>query len=100
MAVILPERKISRSTTYRPELLTAKGNPRTSAAIQKDVNSYAADFERKVRTGHYTEGHTLTFEEYSKKYLSEYAELSQAPGHCKAQNQLSHNSLQHSVTCL
>lgn len=72
-------KKISRSTTYRPELLTAKGNPRTSAAIQKDVNSYAADFERTVRTGHYTEGHTLTFEEYSKKYLSEYAELSQAP---------------------
>lgn len=72
-------KKISRSITYRPELLTAKGNPRTDAAIQKDVRSYAADFERMVLTGHYTEGHTLTFEEYSKKYLSEYAELSQAP---------------------
>ena len=73
------DRKISRSVTYKPELLTAKGNPRTDAAIQKDVSAYAAHFEKMVLTGHYTEGHTLTFEEYSKKYLSEYAELSQAP---------------------
>lgn len=73
------DRKITRSVTYRPELLTAKGNPKTEAAIMKDVNAYAADFEKKVLTGHYTDGHHMTFEEYSRKYLDEYAEVNQAP---------------------
>lgn len=72
-------KKISRSVTYYPELFTAKGNRKTEKAIEKEVNAYAADFEKKVLTGHYTEGHTMTFEEYSKKYLTEYAEVNQAP---------------------
>ncbi len=72
-------KKITRSVTFRPELLTAKGNQKSETAIQKEVNAYAADFEKKVLTGHYTEGHNMTFEEYSRKYLAEYAELNQAP---------------------
>lgn len=72
-------KKISRSITYYPELFTAKGNRKSEKAIEKDVTTYAADFEKKILTGHYTEGNTMTFEEYSKKYLSEYAEQTQAP---------------------
>lgn len=72
-------KKISRSVTYYPELLTAKGNPKTENTILKEVNTFAADFERKVLTGQYTEGNTMTFEEYSLKYLAECAEPSQAP---------------------
>lgn len=72
-------RKITRSVTYRPDLLTAKGNPKSETAIQKEINAYAMDFEKKVLTGHYTEGHNMTFEEYSRKYLEEYAEVNQAP---------------------
>lgn len=72
-------KKIFRTTTYRPELVTAKGNLKTESAILKDVNAYAADFEKQILTGHYTEGQNLTFEKYSQKYLSEYARINQAP---------------------
>lgn len=72
-------KKITRSVTYKPELVTAKGNLKTESAILKDVRAYAADFEKQVLTGHYTDGQTLTFEEYSQKYLSEYARINQAP---------------------
>lgn len=48
-------KKITRSVTFRPELLTAKGNQKSETAIQKEVHAYAADFEKKVLTGHYTE---------------------------------------------
>lgn len=73
------DRKIIRQTTYRPELYTAKGHPKTENAIMKEVNAYAADFERRVHSGQYTDGENLTFERYSTKYLSEYAETYQAP---------------------
>ena len=72
-------KKITRSTTFSPEIFTAKGNRKTEKVIEKEVAAYAAEFERKVLTGHYTEGHTMTFEEYSQKYLSEYARINQAP---------------------
>ena len=45
----------------------------------KEVNAFAADFEKKILTGVYTEGGSLTFEKYAAKYLAEYAELYQAP---------------------
>ncbi|MDO4325797.1 MAG: hypothetical protein Q4E24_07170 [bacterium] len=32
-------KKITRNTTYHPELCTAKGNPKTEKAIPKKVNS-------------------------------------------------------------
>ena len=53
-------KKIRRKTTYKPELLTTKGNPKSEASIEKDVVAFAADFERKVLTGQYTAGHTMT----------------------------------------
>ncbi len=72
-------KKISRSITYKPDLFTAKGNPKSESSLEKEVKTFAAEFERKVLTGHFTEGHTMSFEAYSQKYLSEYAELYQAP---------------------
>ena len=72
-------KKIRRKTTYKPELLTTKGNPKSEASIEKDVVAFAADFERKVLTGQYTAGHTMTFEKYAGKYLTECAEETQAP---------------------
>ena len=72
-------KKIRRKITYKPELLTAKGNPKSAASIEKDVAAFAADFERKVLTGQYTDGHIMTFEKYAAKYLAEYAEENQAP---------------------
>lgn len=72
-------RKIRRKTTYKPDLLTAKGNPKSEASIEKDVAAFAAAFERKVLTGQYTEGFNMTFERFAEKYIAEYAEENQAP---------------------
>lgn len=72
------EKKITRSTTFWPELTTAKGNPKTERTIEKEVKAFADDFEKKVLSGEYTTGSVLTFESYSQKYLLEYAELVQA----------------------
>lgn len=72
-------RKISRTTTYKPELYTAKGHPKTEKTLQKELEAFAADFERQVLNGSYTEGNKITLEKYSLKYLQEYAEQYQAP---------------------
>ncbi len=73
------DKKITRSTTFRPELFTAKGHQKTEGTIQKEVSAFAASFEKKVLAGDYTDGATMTFEEYSHRYLEEYARISQAP---------------------
>lgn len=72
-------KKIRRKTTFEPDPLTAKGNRKTESAIAKEVAAFAADFERRVKTGQYTAGCTMTFEKYAGKYLEEYAEENQAP---------------------
>lgn len=73
------DKKITRSTTFRPELFTSKGHPKSEKTIEKEVAAFAANFEKKVLTGTYTEGNTLTFEKYTERYLEEYATLFQAP---------------------
>lgn len=72
-------KKITKTATFRPDLHTARGNPKSEGAIQKEVAAFAADFERKVKTGQILDGVRLTFKEYAEKYLKEYAEPSQAP---------------------
>lgn len=73
------DRKITRTTTYRPELLTAKGHPKTESTVQKEVQAFADEFEKKVLTGRYLDGENMTFERYAEKYLKEYAEQFHAP---------------------
>lgn len=73
------DKKITRSTTFKPELLTAKGNPKTEKTLEKEVAAFAADFEKKVLTGAYTEGSVLSFEKFSQRYFKEYASIFQAP---------------------
>lgn len=73
------DRKITRTATFKPELYTAKGHPKTENTIMKEVNAFAADFEKKILTGQYLEGENLTFAAYAEKYLKEYAEKYQAP---------------------
>lgn len=72
-------KKIRRKTTFEPDPLTAKGNRKTESTIAKEVAAFAADFERRVKTGQYMAGCTMTFETYAGKYLEEYAEENQAP---------------------
>lgn len=72
-------KKIRKKTTFKPELLTTKGNKKSESTIEKEVSAFAAEFERMVLTGQYTAGYTMTFERYADKYLTECAELTQAP---------------------
>lgn len=72
-------KKITRSVTFTPELLTKTGKQKARTVIEREVNAFAADFERKILTGQYTDGQTMTFEKYAAKYLAEYAEENQAP---------------------
>ena len=73
------DKKISRTITFKPDPLTAKGHPKTESTIMKEVQAFASDFEKRVLTGQYMAGENLTFEKYSEKYLSECAEPNQAP---------------------
>lgn len=73
------DRKITRTVTFKPEPCTTKGHPKTESTILKEVNAFAADFEKKVLTGQYLEGENLSFAKYAEKYLTEYAEQYQAP---------------------
>lgn len=43
-------RKITRTTTYKPEPYTAKGHPKTEKTLQKELEAFASDFERQVLT--------------------------------------------------
>ena len=79
------DKKITRSTTFRPELFTAKGHPKTENTILKEVTAFAASFEKKVLAGDYTDGASMTFEEYSHRYLEEYAQISRRRGRSRAQ---------------
>lgn len=72
-------KKITRSVTFTPELLTKTGKQKAETVIEREIRVFAADFERKVLTGQYTDGHTMTFEKYAAKYLTECAEETQAP---------------------
>ena len=72
------DRKITRTTTYRPELYTAKGHLKTEKTLQKELETFAAEFEKQVLNGSYTDGDKMTFERYAEKYLDEYARKYQA----------------------
>lgn len=72
------DKKITRSTTFKPDLYTEKGNPKTEATIEKEVQRFADAFEDKVLHGEYPKGELLTFERFSKEY-EEYVRERQAP---------------------
>ena len=43
----------SRPVTFRPELLTAKGHPKSETTITREVQTFASEFEKKILTGAY-----------------------------------------------
>ncbi|MCI8592925.1 MAG: site-specific integrase [Lachnospiraceae bacterium] len=72
-------RKITKSATFRPDPVTARGHRKTEKSLLKEAEAFAAEFEKKVKTGQILDGEKLTFELYAGKYLKEYAEVFQAP---------------------
>jgi len=44
-------KKITRSTTYKPEYTTATGKAKADSVIEKEIRRFADDFERTVKSG-------------------------------------------------
>ena len=73
------DKKITKSVTFRPELLTAKGHPKTEKTIEREVQAYAMEFEKKVLSGAYQDGETLTFFQSMLKNI--YGNMPRLPRH-------------------
>lgn len=73
-------KKITRSTTYRPEYTTATGKAKADSVIEKEVRRFADDFEKSVKSGESVTGDNIKFDALVARYLEEYAfiKLSQA----------------------
>ena len=52
---------------------------RTDKQNQKDLQQFAADFERKVQSGKYLDGEKITFSEFTDQWLKDYAEANLEP---------------------
>ncbi len=59
-------KKIFKNTTYRPRATTPK-------AAEKEVQQYAADYERKVLNGDLLSGDEMTVNDFFKVWLTDYA---------------------------
>ena len=59
-------KEINSSCTYHPQSKSEK-------AVQKEVNNYARDFERRVLEGEYYEGEKITFRDFASKWDKEWA---------------------------
>ena len=55
----------------------------TERQREKEVQKQAVLFEQQVENGTYLDGEKITFEEFSEKWLTDYAEKQLAPGTLK-----------------
>lgn len=66
-------KKMTRSTTFHPEYITRTGKIKADSVIQREVEQYAADFERAVKAGDILAENNMKFSELASRYLAEYA---------------------------
>lgn len=59
--------QIIETNTFTPE------PGMTKRQIEKALNEFVVDFERAVKSGKYLDGEKLTFKEFAKRYMEEYA---------------------------
>lgn len=73
-------RKITKSTTFKPEYSTATGRAKAESVIEKEVQSFAAEFEKSVKSGEHLQGGNIKFDALVERYLEEcaFVKLSQA----------------------
>lgn len=73
-------KKITRSTTYKPEYTTVTGRTKADSVIEREVRRFADDFEKSVKSGENLTGGNIKFDALVTRYLEEYAfiKLSQA----------------------
>ena len=68
-------RSIRKSITYKPEWRTNTGRLKSEAAVLKEVDEYARDFEQRIKNGEYYEGEAMSFREFAHDHwLPEWAD--------------------------
>lgn len=68
-------RKIRQSVTFHPDRLTATGRTKADSVIEKEVQAFAAQFERDVKSGSVFGSGSMRFSELVACYLEQYATL-------------------------
>ena len=69
-------KRVVHSITYKPETMTPTGKPRSEAAIKKDVEMFAVDYERRVLNGEQIAGKDYIFRDFVENvWLPEWAEM-------------------------
>ena len=66
-------KKLRQSATFRPDRLTTKGRIKAESVIEKEVQAFAAQFERDVKAGALSVGGSMRFSELVDCYLEQYA---------------------------
>lgn len=59
-------KRIRETTTFKPTATTPK-------AIEKEVNAYAIEYEKKVKSGKLFDGEAISFYEVAQQWLNNYA---------------------------
>lgn len=67
------------NTTYKPDPFTKTGRPKKESVIQKEVEAFAHDFERRVRAGEVSKGGQMKLSELATKFLEAYVEKELSP---------------------
>ena len=68
-------RKLRQSATFKPDRLTATGRTKAESVIEKEVQTFAAQFEHDVKAGALSVGGSMRFSELVDCYLEQYAAL-------------------------
>ena len=66
-------RKLRQSATFKPDRLTATGRIKAESVIEKEVQAFAAQFEREVKAGAISGSGSMRFSELASRYLEQYA---------------------------
>lgn len=67
------DRKLIETYTYKPEATTPK-------AQEKEVNAFAADFEKRVKAGHFLDGEKITFSDFVNDWSADWLERNVTQG--------------------
>lgn len=68
-------KKIVRTTTFHPEYTTRTGKQKSESMIEKEVQSYAAEFEKACKAGDILTEDSMKFSDLIDRYLEEYASI-------------------------
>lgn len=68
-------RKLRQSATFKPDRLTATGRTKAESVIEKEVQTFAAQFEHDIKAGALSVGGSMRFSELVDCYLEQYAAL-------------------------